>query len=1324
MNTRALLRWSIAIVTAVGLLGVIGLALNPPVQARPQTRPQARVTTVYDWPAPLPPCNGSLQQCLDAAVVLPGDTIRVKPGVYTASVTLAKPVNLVGDNRFATVLLAEPGQRVLTVTGNLSYTTVISGLTFKQGQIGGPLCPDACGGGIALLGVARPTLQNIVLQDNSALQGGGLWVEGGLDVKLVNVWFVHNMAGTDGGGLWTMADTQLFNANFESNTAANSGGGVYVEGAMPLAANNSTFVRNVAINGGGGGVLAGGPFSRAQPGSARNMTLEVGAAGRAVAVLNGSSFRENSAFSGGGVQAVELIMTSTDFISNSAAFGGGGANISGPAQLQGGKFLSNTTSNGSGGGLSAGQLQAQFTYFSANAATGGSIQQGGAIFLNSGPNDLDSVWFQNNEAQSNGGALYATGVTRLTGVSMISNTAHSGQGGGTFSDSPLVVLGGSYVDNYAAVSGGGIYALGLNVDGAHFDANHTPGNGAGLLADGAPLRISNSRFSDNVAGQHGGGVYANNFFDIDNTVFLHNQGGNGGGGLFHEVGGTGHVVNSLFARNAGSEAGAALVLAASAANVDIVHTTIADQPRNADIAINNVASILNISDTIIAGHTTGLNGQGVTQHGYMLYFDNGTDVLGNVFATGPITTADPLFAAVPVDDYHLRFNSPAIDAGAYAGVDFDIDGQPRPIGPQVDLGFDEAASSIQQMIDATPPGGTVNIPPGVYTESLRLDKPVSLIGAGLDNTIINAVIDQRVLTVTGSSIMSDTEIAELTLRGGQLISPTCSGFCSGGGVLITGLAYPTFRAVKITDNRATMGGGLYIQTGGARVISSSIMLNQAQQSGGGVYVESSAATLEQIGGAITSNQAVDGAGVFVQSGQFKQTGGAISNNTALHWGGGLLVGSGGVIKSQQGEISGNAAQSQGGGIFADVGQVWLENMVLLDNFADTGGGLYVRDYTDTMASLIGGKVDNNRANSYGGGIYAANTTFITGTRFFGNSAYDGSALEITGTAQVRLVNAFLGENVADGPFPSTNASVRFDSSGNSVVLHTTFGNGAQPLVRALAVNNGLVYVLNTIVASYSTGLSAFNGHLVEDYNLFFHTPLTTSGFISSGGHSLVGLDPQFKAPSNRDYHIKGMSPAVNRGTDVGVRRDIDLEARPLGGGYDIGADEASVAGTIVGTNIGGGFTYTTSQNSTINVNIPSGAVTQTAAIYCSLIPSDTVQPPRSFKFVGVVFELDANTDPLNVSPGSISFNQPVTLSVSYTDQQLAAAGITDELSLALQRFEPIVNDWKPIGFRPGETQTLDVDNDIITATVLGFSRWGMTGPTTVYDIFLPLVLRN
>jgi hypothetical protein len=93
-------------------------------------------------------------------------------------------------------------------------------------------------------------------------------------------------------------------------------------------------------------------------------------------------------------------------------------------------------------------------------------------------------------------------------------------------------------------------------------------------------------------------------------------------------------------------------------------------------------------------------------------------------------------------------------------------------------------------------------------------------------------------------------------------------------------------------------------------------------------------------------------------------------------------------------------------------------------------------------------------------------------------------------------------------------------------------------------------------------------------------------------------------------------------------------------------------------------------------------------------------------------------------PGTINFNVPVTLTVTYTDQQLADAGITDESTLLLYRFESSVNEWKPIGYRLGETQTLDMANNVLSATLLGFSRFGQLGASGDYLVFLPLIMRS
>ena len=44
-------------------------------------------------------------------------------------------------------------------------------------------------------------------------------------------------------------------------------------------------------------------------------------------------------------------------------------------------------------------------------------------------------------------------------------------------------------------------------------------------------------------------------------------------------------------------------------------------------------------------------------------------------------------------------------------------------------------------------------------------------------------------------------------------------------------------------------------------------------------------------------------------------------------------------------------------------------------------------------------------------------------------------------------------------------------------------------------------------------------------------------------------------PSSGDYHIGLGSAAIDAGVNAGVADDVDGDLRPVGAGYDVGADE-------------------------------------------------------------------------------------------------------------------------------------------------------------------------
>ena len=147
--------------------------------------------------------------------------------------------------------------------------------------------------------------------------------------------------------------------------------------------------------------------------------------------------------------------------------------------------------------------------------------------------------------------------------------------------------------------------------------------------------------------------------------------------------------------------------------------------------------------------------------------------------------------------------------------------------------------SIQAAIDAASPGDTIVINAGMYTESLTLNKPISLTGVNSATVIVHAMPNQRVLTVTGSAIDASVIISGLTFTGGnaagEVTWDSCPAAC-GGGVLITDTAQPQLQNVFIASNHASeVGGGLY--TDGPLTLTGVVFLsNSVQLGGGGVYL--------------------------------------------------------------------------------------------------------------------------------------------------------------------------------------------------------------------------------------------------------------------------------------------------------------------------------------------------------------------------------------------------------------------------------------------------------------------------------------------------------
>jgi hypothetical protein len=127
----------------------------------------------------------------------------------------------------------------------------------------------------------------------------------------------------------------------------------------------------------------------------------------------------------------------------------------------------------------------------------------------------------------------------------------------------------------------------------------------------------------------------------------------------------------------------------SSGAVEVLHNTIANPTVGAGAAIHVGGGTVNITNTIVASYTVGIQqAAGAVTAWNTLFNGNTTDLGGTVTNNDPVA-GDPLFVDPANDDYHLGAASAAVDAGVDAGVTTDYDGDTRPQGLGYDIGYDE-----------------------------------------------------------------------------------------------------------------------------------------------------------------------------------------------------------------------------------------------------------------------------------------------------------------------------------------------------------------------------------------------------------------------------------------------------------------------------------------------------------------------------------------------------------------------------------------------------------------------------------------------------------
>jgi hypothetical protein len=292
-------------------------------------------------------------------------------------------------------------------------------------------------------------------------------------------------------------------------------------------------------------------------------------------------------------------------------------------------------------------------------------------------------------------------------------------------------------------------------------------------------------------------------------------------------------------------------------------------------------------------------------------------------------------------------------------------------------------ASIQSAIDAANPRDTISIAPGIYAESLSINKDLKLQGAGIAQTILDGEWSHQVIIVGQYGAYPNPYV---DLRGMTIQHGNTSGF--GGAVLNYGNLF--LMNAEIRSNMAYAGGGIE-NLGTLALNTVTVSDNSASGYGGGIDNNGQMTLLDVM---LSTNWVSSGTG-----GGIDNSSGAILNRVTLHSnfaisGGGIANWGAGNLIINNSSIAYNTSTYAGGGI-ANAGTLQMTNSTVSTNWASMfypafgGGG--IENIGNAMLTNV--TIAHNETNSGGGGIW------------HGNGVDPGAPITTT------LKNAIIAQNV-------------------------------------------------------------------------------------------------------------------------------------------------------------------------------------------------------------------------------------------------------------------------------------------------------------------------
>lgn len=546
-----------------------------------------------------------------------------------------------------------------TLTGNTA-TGDGGAIWYKKGNISG--CgitgntSNNLGGGVSL-SLGTSTVSDTSISNNKANDGGGMYTDGNLTINnctydsntasgngggiisngtvtMNSGSITNNYSGWDGGGVNSRATFNFNGGAIQNNTAYWLGGNIHVQAVDNINNKQSVFT-----------VTSKNPISGGKAEGSGGGGICVYGTGAKLILNDGTSVKDNTAPTGGGINGNATIEMHNATISGNKATSNNGGGIelfsdqygTGSFKMTSGTIENNTAAS-EGGGFHG----PNFTM------TGGTIQKnnagtvaGGVLVNGTGACSMSGGTITNNTSTYGAGGLWVDDNTPFTmGGGTISNNTAGGDGGGIYNDNGNITITAGTISGNKGQWGGGINDCGtVTMKGGTISGNSTTSKaGAGInVSTNGKLTMSGGKIQNNTSAETGGGICNLGTLEISGGEISGNTTKYSGGGIYNSAQGKGTTITG-----------------------GTISGNTAETYGGGGIYIEDNSKITMTGGTIKA-NTVKTNGKAIYQNG-TLNLGGSAEVLGDIYlGTGKIinvvsdlTKANPEVSMAENDTYKQR----------------------------------------------------------------------------------------------------------------------------------------------------------------------------------------------------------------------------------------------------------------------------------------------------------------------------------------------------------------------------------------------------------------------------------------------------------------------------------------------------------------------------------------------------------------------------------------------------------------------------------------------------------------------------------------------